>query len=447
LYTGPEVLDQKSWPRVFDVMKNEMEKDSVQIAEADWYEIMRYYLVTSPDFLGQYKSKKKVGMNRIFQDAEHPLDSLPPAGAFSTLLEYDPSRNILYMGNVTGSLLEFDPMKLTKTFHIDNIPIDIDFNRETGSVYVLGMGTLMPSEEMKGQLTEINPEGKQNVIIDSLKRPVHFTTADFNGDGSPEYLISVFGSTIGKINSGKLSLFSMRDGEFNETIIKQLPGALKTIVGDFNDDDHPDFMALFAQGREVLTMFINKGDLKFEEKQLLEFPPVNGSNCFELADINDDSYPDIIMTNGDNGDYSQIFKPYHGIRIYINNRKYDFKEVYFYPVNGASKVLVKDFDRDGDPDLVALAMYPDLFSWPEETLLFFENQGNLHFDVSYIKNEPSGKWVLLDSGDLDNDGDDDLIVGANHIIQPVLLPDKYREIWNREKKGYAVFKNNSLEGN
>jgi hypothetical protein len=164
-----------------------------------------------------------------------------------------------------------------------------------------------------------------------------------------------------------------------------------------------------------------------------------------LADINQDSYPDIIMTNGDNGDSSPVFKFYHGVRVFVNDGNYQFKEKYFYPVNGASQVLVRDFDNDGDLDMVVLAMFPDLFSWSEETIVYFENKGDFDFEPGYVEQEPSGKWFLMDTGDIDNDGDYDLILGTNYKVKPILLPQKYRHEWDKGKISYAVFINTSVK--
>jgi hypothetical protein len=59
----------------------------------------------------------------------------------------------------------------------------------------------------------------------------------------------------------------------------------------------------------------NKGHGNFGQEEVLKFPPIYGSSSFALADFNKDGYPDIVYTCGDNADYSQVLKPYHGVYI------------------------------------------------------------------------------------------------------------------------------------
>ena len=440
LYTSPELLDRSSWIKVLSVMEREMTKASMQVENADWIEIQQYYLENSPLILPQPLSKEKIRASNLFR-LTNLMDSIPGASPFVSMIKYDDERKALVIGDVSGDLLKFNHLEYEKKWRVGNTPIDLKFNRESNSLDVLGMGSFMPSDEKTGQLVNISDKEIKTIIIDSLERPVHFAREDFNNDGKEEYLVSCFGSTVGQVNSGKLALFTLDKEIYKEIVVKKLPGAIKATTGDFNNDKWPDIIALFAQGEEKISMFINQGDFNFVEKPLLEFIPVYGCNNFELADINEDSYPDIILTNGDNGDFSPVYKYYHGVRIFVNDGNYHFEEKYFYPVHGASQVLVRDFDVDGDLDMVVLAMYPDLFSWSEETIVYFENKGDLNFEPSYIEKQPSGKWLLMDAGDVDDDGDYDLILGTNYKVKLTLLPPEYKAKWDSGRISYAVFRN------
>jgi hypothetical protein len=425
-------------------MEREMYKASIKIEKDDWIEIQRYYLENSPLIISPPASKKKIRSSNLFLRTSL-LDSVPGARPFVTKIKYDQVSNLLRIGDNYGNIMEFDHLKYKSKFSIRNTPVDFAVESDGHALTILGIGNFMPSDSRNGQLIKRENNGDQRIVIDSLERPVHLTREDFNGDGKMEYLISCFGSTVGEVNSGKLSMFISDNNRYEEKVVKKLPGAIKSISGDFNNDKKPDIIGLFAQGREIISLFINNGSFEFEEKQLLEFIPLYGCNNFEVIDINQDSHADIILTNGDNGDSSPVFKFYHGVRVFVNDGNFQFTEKYFYPVNGASQVLVRDYDNDGDLDMVVLAMFPDLNSWAEETIVYFENKGDFNFEAGYVENEPSGKWFLMDTGDVDNDGDCDLILGANYEVKPIFFPRRYVQKWSKSKISLAVFKNTTVK--
>ncbi|WP_347156618.1 FG-GAP repeat domain-containing protein [Pontibacter chitinilyticus] len=439
LYPQPELLNKESWNNVLPEMKKQMDKSGIQIKLFEWLAIQDSYRQAAPAKLTEPGPETLTQQATIFRKTDSLTVVLPKESA-ATLVKYDAAGKQFFIGDATGNLFIIRKGELTRTVHTDQLPVDVQEDRTNHQLLVLGLGNFFPSEEMKGKLVAINADGNQQTIADSLKRPVQFVARDFNGNGDQEYLISSFGSTMGKVNSGRLSLFYKQGGKYKEKIIKESPGATKAVAGDFNHDGRLDFMALFAQGKESILLFLNKGNLNFEEKQLLEFPPVYGSNSFDLVDINGDSFLDIIFTNGDNSDYSTIYKPYHGVRIFINNGHNAFQEKYFFHVNGAAKVVARDFDADGDPDLVVLAMFPNLFSRAQETLVYLENEGDLQFKASYLEKTPSTQWFLMDAGDIDQDGDEDIVVGANTMVT-MPVPDSLQQKWRKHKISYTAFKN------
>src|SRR5205085_10544019 len=149
-----------------------------------------------------------------------------------------------------------------------------------------------------------------------------------------------------------------------------LPGAIKAYPYDYNKDGKTDILALFAQGEEGIFLYTNKGDGNFEEKRLIRFPALYGSSYFELADFNKDGYPDILYTCGDNADYSTIFKPYHGVYIFLNDKTNHFIQKYFFPINGCYKAIARDFDGDEDLDIATISYFPDFVHQPEDGFVY-----------------------------------------------------------------------------
>ena len=78
---------------------------------------------------------------------------------------------------------------------------------------------------------------------------------------------------------------------------------------------------------------------------MLRFSPVYGTSWFEMIDYDGDGDDDIVTVNGDNADESYVLKPYHGLRIYLNDGNNHFEEKYFYPFYGATRfwpmILIK----------------------------------------------------------------------------------------------------------
>lgn len=208
-------------------------------------------------------------------------------------------------------------------------------------------------------------------------------------------------------------------------------------IQDYNQDGLPDIWALFSQGEEGIFLFTNKGNGQFDQKEVLKLPPVYGSSYFELCDFNKDGYPDIVYTCGDNADYSQILKPYHGVYIFLNDGKYHFKQQYFFHINGCYKAIARDYDNDGDIDIAAISYFADYKSHPEEGFVYLENNGNLKFSPYSIPQTQTGRWLTMDAGDLDGDGKIDIVLG-NFILAPAMM--RSRADW-RKGPPFLLLKN------
>jgi hypothetical protein len=249
-----------------------------------------------------------------------------------------------------------------------------------------------------------------------------------------DYLICEFGNYTGSL----VAYENLGHGKFKAHVVYGLPGTLKVVIRDTNHDQWMDIVLLAAQGNEQIALLTNQGNFHFAISPLLRFPPVYGSSYFELVDFNKDGHFDILYTNGDNADFSNILKPYHGIRIFMNDGNNKFTESWFYPMYGATKAIAHDFDQDGDLDIASISFFPDFDRHPEEGFLYFENVGN-QFTPYSVSASSSGRWLVMDASDIDKDGDYDLVLGAYNMN--FFVPPKLLDQWSKKDISLLVLIN------
>lgn len=379
------------------------------ISNDDFQKISDYYYLEAPENLASQKPKVTPiplegfeAKNLFIEGIQSPMTSMVAINeSRAELLIADANANQLYAKTITDELFTLPPIESPVVHFIPKSPGVFDF---------LTIGSIAPSDLSQGALYEMDlNSGTWTQILDNLSRPVYGIWEDLEKDGKPDFLLCNYGHHVGNISIYK-------DGDFqSEPFTLGGAGARKLEVLDLNQDGKLDIIALFAQGNERISVFYNQGNGNFSPEQiLLRFSPVMGSSYFEMHDFNQDGLLDILYTIGDNWDYSAVNKPYHGFRIFENKGEGIFEESWFYPQYGAAKAMALDYDQDGDLDFAGIAFYDDLEN-PNHQFLLFENQGNMIFQARYIPEASLAKWLTMDWGDLDADGDLDIVLGAyNH---------------------------------
>lgn len=372
--------------------------DTPILTNEQWDKIKTYYINEAPNKpLEQKITSKKATNLPLFETKKIFINN--KGFPRTSMLKFDENSNLLYVADASNLVYILDNnMTLKKTWKLPSPAVEIDFP-QNNSPRILTIGKFSPSDQKLGSLIYKNKK------IEHLPRPVDFAIGDLNMDNKEDVIICGFGH-----NTGKLFWYENFDVE-KEHVLKEVPGARKVEITDLNNDGKPDIVVLMAQAYEQVSIFFNKGDNVFEEKVVLEFPPVYGVSYLELVDFNNDGYQDILLTNGDNWDYSIIRKNYHGIRIYLNDGNNNFENAFFYPLYGASKALARDFDNDGDLDITASAFY-SYEDDPEQSFVYLSNDGNMNFKAFSTPEASSGKWLTMDAADYDKDGDIDIILGS-----------------------------------
>ena len=291
----------------------------------------------------------------------------------------------------------------------------------TNGFYATLIGSIAPSDLAEGRLVGIEtgstnsatPFKRTQTILPGLCRPVESAVADLNQDGREDLIVANFGNIL-----GRFSWFQKKEtGAYEEHILLDRAGATSVKARDFNGDGRVDIVVLMAQGQEGIYLFLNLGRGKFEEKLVAQKHPAWGFTHLEVVDMNRDGKTDLLVSNGDNGDtilFPNSLKPYHGVRIYLNEGAGNFREAWFYPMHGAYRAVARDFDLDGDIDLAAIAYFPDYFGPKAQSFALLENLGGMRFAAFSFPESMAGRWITLDAGDLDGDGDADIVLGASN---------------------------------
>ncbi|MDX1939759.1 MAG: VCBS repeat-containing protein [Saprospiraceae bacterium] len=389
--TGGSILEQAN---IFP------EKPNIDTAILN--KINAFYLANAPEQLTlPVYQKPQMGLKHF--KVRIPSYRLSPPS--TTLVKFSASGGF-YIGDAnTKGLYQFDQkLNLQKAASLKEAPVWIQEIRNFQFVTV--MGSFSPTDVPSGLLYSLSDQ--LQIILPTLQRPVHSELADFNGDKKGDILTCEFAKWTGGLawweNKG--------NAQYQKHILRNKPGATKAYVRDFNNDQKPDVIALFGQGDEGIFIYYNEGNGVFREERVVQFPAAYGSSYFNLVDFDKDGDEDIIYTAGDNADYPPVMKPYHGIRVFLNNGNNQFTESFFYHLNGAYHATARDFDNDGDLDIAAISFFPDYQNAPEQGFVYLENQGNNNFQPFTFPDVTKGRWIVMDAGDADQDGDIDLIIGS-----------------------------------
>ena len=314
----------------------------------------------------------------------------------------------MWVGDRLNRIFELEPNDFTVLSEIETLSTPVQLTPISDDhLEILIMGKMDPADLYQGQLINYSKKPKSGeVIVDSLNRPVSvikLPASISEKDLAARNIVSSFGNL-----KGSLDIFS--SGE--KTTLRNAPGSRKSIAADWDKDGLVDVIAGFGQAMEGVFWFKNLGDREFETIPVLEFHPLFGLSDLTVQDINQDGFMDLIVSNGDNADLSQILKPYHGIRIFYGQGSKEVTEGWFYPMPGAMSLISEDFDQDGTMEIAAVAYFPDFSQEKRLDWLYFDGVENLNPEVFRLPTSIKGNWLTLSAGDYDQDGDLDIFTSS-----------------------------------
>lgn len=433
-----------------------------QMSKADFLAIREYFVANSRPWKEMELQEPRAPLAKLFRAVVPTLDLEPDALVLST--QVDPVRKRLYVGRtviddwVGGgerragfdrwddvAVLDLATGKRLATQKVTSDPIDMALT-ETG-LRLVTHGHFPLSKVGIAAITDWEFEdgkAQPRMLVNGKQRFVQHHTADMNGDGLPDIVANAFGDGVAADAQAILSVWYQTpeyaqqwpkaSGEIppgampglREKVIAEDSGLISSAIADFNGDGRPDIAAVIAQGRQELILLVNNGDETFTRQVLDRHTPSWGGNSLNAADFDGDGDPDLVVLNGDNVAGNHIGKiipaprPQHGIRVYRNDGGLKFPQQAWYRMHGAIRSVVRDFDQDGDPDIAAIALFPQWSQDEPETFVYLENQGNFRFEPQSIPREFFSVWCSIEAADVNGDGRTDIVLGLGNF--PELVP-------------------------
>jgi hypothetical protein len=445
-----QILPRMKWRLGFTTPQIELSKDidllrragriplEPVISEKEWQAIAAWYFTNAPEAAPSSPPIPiSIGL-KSFQTVIPEWRSPDPS---VTWIGIDPEqRRIRVAEDRTRTLKTLDADgQVLSSVALSNVIVSVRPAAE--GLLATAIGSFLPTDEVRASVLRLQAsdgavEGPP--LLTRLPRATDALEADLNGDGHPELVVCAFGN-----NLGRFSWFETRsDGACREHVLFPQPGALRCDVADFNDDGRPDLAVLVAQETEALFLFINKGAGEFRLHPVFQRPPHYGHSHFQTIDFDRDGRLDFLVANGDNGEFESPPKNCHGLRLYLNLGGLRFEEVFFFPMNGAYHAIAHDFDQDGDLDIAAVSFFPDYRHRPEEGFVYLENQGALRFKPATFRESLSGRWLTMAAGDVEGDGDADLVLGA-YMRGPRDVPDPLMQGWAQARLPVILLRNST----
>jgi hypothetical protein len=317
--------------------------------------------------------------------------------------------------------------------HVSVVDLDKDGRLD---LLVSDLGAFFPGDHERGSVTWLRAlpgGGYAPFTIGGFPRVADAEAVDA-GSGRPDIAVAAFGLHA----KGEIDLLRNRTTDWSQPVFERTKldpraGAIHIVPADIDGDGKVDLVALIAQEHEAVVAFLGDGKGGFAPAQTLYAAPHPnwGSSGIEVVDFDKDGDLDVLMTNGDMFD-DDILKPYHGIQWLENKGKLRFEAHPLAALAGAHRAVAVDLDGDGDLDVVASA-FTGVVTGPAAaglpSLVWLEQVRPGRFERHTLE-VGAPVHATLDVGDVDGDGDVDIVTG---IFRAQGASDHWLEVWENQK--------------
>lgn len=285
----------------------------------------------------------------------------------------------------------------------ERLPIDMDINsaRITRSGDIDGDGDLdIVSSSFLGMTWYENLDGlgtfsSPNIFSIPLGQVLGTTVSDLDGDGDLDVTVTAF-------DLDEVYWFENLDGlgTFSalRLISNQFMGPIDIITADLDGDTDLD-IAVTSDVDNILSWFENTdGQGTFGPQQIVTTVFANGRSVV-AGDIDGDGDVDLVSASQNNTTIVW-FENLDGLGGFNSGNIIENSS------DGFTEISIADLDNDGDLDVLSAIFNLDSLAW-------FENLDGLgNYGPRQVIATSLDAILTLDTADLDNDGDLDVLAGA-----------------------------------
>lgn len=429
----PNDIPQRRWQDVMRHMKTVITARAwpMEYTAVDWLDILHYYMTGCVNFKDLPPDPAVSGLKFTTHSLGTPqkADGTSKIGNVNIVdLDQDDNPDILVtdfdFGTVSWITKADTGWRERELAHM-SFPAKtevFDFNGDGHlDIVVASLGSIWPTDNDVGSAYLLINDGEQKFsskrIINRMGRLADIRPADFDNDGDYDFVIAAFGF----LKIGEVGWLEQKDdGTFEYHRMSPKAGGIHVIPTDLNDDGFMDVVGLISQEHEEIIAFVNQGDGTFKQELIYKaFTPAFGSSGIELVDMDGDGDEDILYTNGDAVDFPQpMILPYHGVQWLERKEGLTYEYHSIFSFYGAYRAVPADMDDDGDMDIVAVTMVNEWEDASRLSTIWLENDGKQNFTPHGVGHNPIN-LVTLDVGDLDDDGDMDLVTGGLNLFNVI----------------------------